>query len=99
MRPEPYDVIGFCELRLGHAGEGVAAMEKAVRRDPNNWDYHQALAIAQAGAGLDPRPEARKALRLNPLSPLTIDVMRRFRQKNRARWKRQAQVLVAAAFD
>jgi hypothetical protein len=92
-------VIGFCELRLGNAKSGVEAMRKAVDRDPDNWDYHQALAIAQAQAGLDPRPEARKARRLNPLEPLTIDVWQRFRGNDRARWKRQAKLLVDAAFE
>jgi hypothetical protein len=99
FRPEPYEVMGYCELRLGHAAAGVAAMEKAIDRDPNNWAYHQGLAIARAGAGLDPRAEAREALRLNPLEPTTIDTARSLSGTNRARWKRQSKALVDATLE
>jgi hypothetical protein len=99
LRPEPYEVIGYCDLRLGNAGKAVTAMEKAVRRDPGNSDYHLAVAIARGRAGLDPRPQAREARRLNPLDPSTVDAVRRFRGNDRARWRRQARILVDAAFQ
>jgi hypothetical protein len=41
-------------------------MAKAARRDPNNWRYAYTLAVLQGGAGLDPRPELLRAIRLNP---------------------------------
>ena len=99
MRPEPYEVMGYCEVWLGNASAGVVAMREAIDRDPDNWEYHQGLAIARAGAGLDPRQEARKALRLNPLEPSTIDTARRLRGTDRRRWRRQARALVEAALE
>ena len=65
MRPEPYEIIAFCELRVGAPERGIDAIEKAIDRDPNNWEYRYGLAIARGVAGLNPRPAARRALELN----------------------------------
>jgi hypothetical protein len=97
--PQPYEVVGYCELRLGNPREAVVAMEKALDRDPHNWSYHQGLAIALAAAGRDPREEAREALRLNPRDQSTIDSAKRFSARNRAVWKQKAEVLVDVAFE
>ena len=99
LRPEPYEVIAYCEMWLGHPDAGVAAMRKALDRDPHNWSYHQGLAIALASAGRDPRREAREALRLNPRDPSTIDSARRFSGRNPALWKKRAKVLVDVAVE
>jgi hypothetical protein len=63
----PYEILGYCDLQMGRPREAITAMQQAVKRDPNNWEYHEGLAIATAAAGVDPRPEARSALRLYPL--------------------------------
>ena len=44
-------------------------------------------------AGLDPRPEFRRAHDLNPLDVLTEDAMTRFRTDDPGLWKRRAQEL------
>jgi O-antigen ligase len=98
-RAEPYEVIGYCEARLGFPRRGIRAMDSALDRDPDNWEYHYGLAVMRAAAGLDPRHQARVALRLNPLDPTTNDAVDRFDTESRALWKRRAGVLVARAFQ
>lgn len=63
----PYEIVGYCDLQMGLPRAAIGAMRAAVKRDPQNWQYHEGLAIASAAAGLDPRPEAGTALRLYPL--------------------------------
>jgi hypothetical protein len=70
VRPEPYEILGYCDLRTGHRKLAVTAMTAARDRDPHNWRYAYGLAAAQAIAGQDPRPAAAAALRENPEEPL-----------------------------
>ncbi|HEV2059273.1 MAG TPA: O-antigen ligase family protein [Solirubrobacteraceae bacterium] len=72
-RPEPFIVLGYCNVRLGQNALAVRAMRNAVDKDPDNWEGHYALALAQAAAGEDPRPSLRDARRLNPKSPLVFE--------------------------
>jgi hypothetical protein len=92
-RPQPYEVIGYCYLRQGADRQAVGQMEKAVERDPDNWVYRYDLALAQGASGLDPRSAARAALRLNPLEPLTQEVVTRFQTSNVRKWQRTAKTL------
>lgn len=77
IRPEPFEILGYCDGALGLNRLGVSAMESAVRRDPEDWELVYGLALARARAGLDPRPEARRAVKLNPLGSLPRDLARR----------------------
>ena len=65
-RPQPYEAIGWCQLRRGNHGLAVEAMEEAVDQEPGNWYLHYGLAHARGAAGMDPLPAARAARRLNP---------------------------------
>ena len=76
VRPEPFILLGYCNVRLGRSGLAVRAMRNAVRRDPGNWEGHYGLALAQAVAGDDPRPSLRAAGRLNPEEPLVVRTWR-----------------------
>ncbi|HWI06283.1 MAG TPA: O-antigen ligase family protein [Solirubrobacteraceae bacterium] len=76
MRPEPFILLGYCNVRLGQSGLAVRAMRNAVRRDPGNWEGHYGLALARAAAGEDPRPSLREARRLNPRAPLVAETTR-----------------------
>ena len=69
IRPEPYRVIAICQSLRGHNLLAVQAMQKAVKRDPDNWTYHYELAVLQGGAGKDPRAQLETANRLNPHQP------------------------------
>jgi hypothetical protein len=91
VRPEPFEVLGYCDVRLGQPRLGVQMLEAAVRRDPDSWERHYGLALVRAAAGLDPRAEARRALELNPLDPLARRAVRLFRTSNPEEWKRRAR--------
>ena len=91
VRSEPYELIGLCDAGLGYSDLSVRAMQAAVRRDPQHWKYHYGLALVQAAAGRDPRPAARRALRLNPREQLAKDGVLRFATDDSREWVRQAR--------
>jgi O-antigen ligase len=90
IRPEPYELIGYCDLRAGQDELAVRAMESARTRDPHDWQYAYGLAVAQAFNGEDPRPMAALARRLNPQEALAIDLDDALRRSGPRRWPRVA---------
>ena len=91
VRPEPYVVLGYCDVRLGQPLLGVQAMENAVRVDPSNWESYYGLALVRAAAELDPRPAARTAARLNPSdSDLATAAVKLFDTDDKRAWPRRA---------
>ncbi len=97
VRPQPYEILGFCDLQRGLPGLGVSAMDQALHRDPGSWESYYALAIAQASAGIDPRPAAERALRMNPLEPLTRQAVKALGGSSQAEWVKRAPAVRAAA--
>ncbi len=92
VRPEPYEIIGYCDLRYGQYRLGEQAMESAVARDPENWEMHYGLAIAEAIQGRNPMPQLRRTSRLNPLEALVREELERFQgAKAPAKRKRLAE--------
>jgi hypothetical protein len=92
VRPEPFEVVGWCDVRAGQGRLAVAALSSARDRDPDNWAYAYGLAVARAVNGEDPRPLADLATRLNPREPLARDFARRMRvAKSPARRRAIAQ--------
>jgi O-antigen ligase len=89
VRPEPYQTLGYCYARRGFGKRAIEAMERAVERDPDNWKYRYGLALVRAASGLDPRPAAAEAFRLDPLDQLSQDAVRRFRTSDPRQWKRR----------
>jgi O-antigen ligase len=87
VRPEPYEVLGWCDAHLGQLGLAMRAMRSARARDPDNWQYSYGLAVAQALAGRDPRAMARLAVRQNPLSALAHDFELGVRRRDPAKWR------------
>ncbi len=85
-RPEPYEVLALCDVRRGFDRSGVAAIERAVERDPDNWEFHYSRAVVQGSAGLDPRPAAREALAHNPHDALTKSLVGYVDTSDRRRW-------------
>jgi hypothetical protein len=65
-RPEPFELLGFCDVRRARPRLGVRMLEAAVRRDPGSWEVHYGLALVQGAAGLDPRAAIRRTYELNP---------------------------------
>jgi hypothetical protein len=90
VRPEPYEIIGYCDARVGQSRLALLAMKNAVSRDPQSWETHYGLAIARAAAGLDPMPQLYLTKSLNPLEPVVLATIRSMRGKGPREWKRRA---------
>jgi O-antigen ligase len=90
-RPQPFEVLGFCDSKLGEHGLAAGAMRSGLDRDPDNWELYYGLALVRANAELDPRSAARRALRLNPRGELPRRAVRSFATQDPQKWKRRAQ--------
>ena len=89
-RAEPWELIAYCDVRLGQGKLAIGAADAAVRRDPSDWEYHYALALVRGAEAMDPRAQAAEALRLNPLQPEAQDAVKAFRTDRPAAWQRRA---------
>ena len=87
MRSGPWELLGYCDLRLGRQRLAIRALREAVARDPRSWEVHYGLALVQAAAGRDPRAQARRALELNPMEPRARVARQVFVRSNRRRWR------------
>jgi hypothetical protein len=83
VRPEPYEVIGYCDARYGQYKLGEQAMESAISRDPDNWELQYGLGLVQASAGKVPLVALREAKRLNPLEPMVLETLEAFEAAKR----------------
>ena len=70
VRPEPLELLAYCDVRLGQPVLARKAIAAAIRRDPGNWEFRYDQAIVRAATGGNPRKAARAALARNPLDPL-----------------------------
>jgi hypothetical protein len=93
VRPTPYHVIGYCNLEQRRPRSAVAVLRQAIAQDPNNWEFHHALAVARGRAGLDPRSELRLAIQLNPLEKLNELAAEAFKGRRPASWRRAGRQL------
>jgi O-antigen ligase len=98
LRPEPYRIIGYCDLEQGRPVEAVAAMRKAVHYSPRNWESHFGLSLALGAAGRDPRPEIGIALGMNPREGLLQSTSIAFSTAREERWQRAAAEQMRIAF-
>jgi len=90
VRPQPFELLAYCDVRAGRPDLALKAIGRALARDPDNWEYQYGLALVRASAGLDPRPQARAALRLNPESLLAQAAAKAFRTSDPREWRRRA---------
>ena len=90
VRPEGHEVLGLCLARAGAHAASVTELERAARRDPDNWEIRYELALVQAMAREDPRRQAARALRLNPWEPLAQLAVQRFDTDRSRLWRRRA---------
>jgi hypothetical protein len=97
VRPEPYQILGFCDIYDGRAQDAVAAMRKAVEHEPGAWEYHYDLAIADSYAGIDPRPAQAAAMRLDTGDPVVAQMAPVLRTDAPARWLATAENAYAKA--
>lgn len=97
VRPEPYEIVGFCDIQGGRPRQAVTAMREARSHDPGSWETYYALAIAQASAGIDPRANVEQALRMDPREPLTREAAKQLGGSSPTGWVKRAGVVRAAA--
>lgn len=90
VRPEPFVLLGYCDVRIGRSDLALRALGNAVRKDPGNWENHYGLALVRAASGRDPRAQLREAQRLNPLESLVFRAQRLFATGDPQAWKRRA---------
>jgi Flp pilus assembly protein TadD len=86
VRPEPYQILGYCDISDGRTQDAVAAMHEAVYQEPGSWEFHYGLAIADAYAGIDPRPAQATAMRLDPGDPSVEQMAPVLRTDSPGRW-------------
>lgn len=90
VRPEPYQLLGFCDSRAGQGELAVQMLETAVDRDRGEWESYYGLALVQAAAGEDPRAAMAKAYEMAPHEPLAEEGEELFKTGNSHEWKRRA---------
>ena len=91
VRPDPWQILGYCDVRLGARELAVGAMQNAVDRDPRDWELRYGLAIVRGAAGLDPRPQLRVARMLNPRERLLREAADGFDTDDSRTWRRRAE--------
>jgi hypothetical protein len=87
IRPEPYEVIAYCDVQRDLPGLAINSITKAVSLDRNNWNYVYGLGVMRAAAGYDPLPTLRRALKLNPLEPLIQQAWQTLSKDSPASWQ------------
>ncbi len=98
-RPQSYVIIGVCDLEQGFAQAAVPAMAKAASLEPDSWEGQYWLAVAQAGAGIDPGPAIHRALVLNPLEPGLQSTAQLLDSSNPRQWEQIAPRLRGQALS
>ena len=91
--PAAFELLGFCDVRLGRRELGIRMLEAAVRREPRSWELHYGLALVRGAAGRDPRPALRRARRLNPMEPRVLTALERLDSDRPRVWRRAAAKL------
>ena len=89
LRPEPWELLGYCNIRVGEGPLALRALSQAVELDPRSWEPRYGLALARAAAGRDPRRAAQQALDLNPREPLARQAVEEFNTGDRRRWRKR----------
>lgn len=93
IRPEAYELIAYSDLQQDMPGLAIRAMRKAVSLDRNNWNYAYGLALMEAAGGLNPLPEARRALNLNPKELLVQTEWQTFKRDTPSEWAPDAKTI------
>jgi hypothetical protein len=93
----PYEVLAMCAARRGDPRAAVAWARMAVSHDPDYWEPHYALALAEGLGGIDPRRQARVAYEEDPLGQLPRLAVASFLGRDPHRWRFVAQALPFSA--
>jgi hypothetical protein len=90
-RTDVYELIGYCDVRLGRPDLAERMLSAAVQREPRSWELYYGLALVRGAAGRDPRPSLRKALERNPREEIVRDAARRMAGSKPRVWRREAR--------
>jgi tetratricopeptide (TPR) repeat protein len=91
-RPEPYQILGYCDMADGRPQAAIAAMQKAIRKEPDSWEYRYGLALARAEAGTDPHEDLADAAVRSPRETLIRQATQVFAGPGSpTRWQREAE--------
>jgi hypothetical protein len=90
-RPEPYELLAYCESRAGRTSGALRLIGEAIERDPQNWELLYARALILARAGRDPRRDIEAAIHRNPRHPLVRDAADALAGDRPAAWRRFAR--------
>jgi hypothetical protein len=90
-RPEPFELLAYCDARAGRRALAVHAIEAAVARDPGDWEFRYDEAIVRAATGLDPRPATRAAVARNPRDARVRDAARWFLHGKHRLWRKRGR--------
>jgi hypothetical protein len=96
-RPQAYVIVGICDLKQGFAQAAVPAMTQATSLEAQSWEEWFWLAVARAGAGVNPHDAIRRAIALNPLEGGLRHAARVLRSSDPRAWERAAPRLRAEA--
>lgn len=94
-RAEPYEVLSYCDSRLGDNTAALAAIDKAVSLDSHNWNYRYDKALMLAAAGHDPRSAVNRALSLNPRETLIQEAWHALHLGGPVQWRAYARGVIS----
>jgi O-antigen ligase len=89
-RAEPYELLAYCDTRLGFGPLALTMVQRAIARDPENWEYRYDEAIVRGAQGMNPHPALAEARRLNPLENRVDDLADAMAGDDPRTWKRRA---------
>jgi hypothetical protein len=90
-RPDVYELIGYCDVRLGRPDLAERMLSAAVQREPRSWELYYGLALIRGASGRDPRPSLREALERNPREEIVRDAAQRMAGDKPRVWRREAR--------
>jgi hypothetical protein len=94
QRPEPFQLIAYCDVRTGQDALARRAALGALRRDPGDWNVRYSVALVLGATGEDPRLRIRAALAANPrFEPVQEANKRLSRASGPKQWKRVSRRL------
>lgn len=71
-RSEPFELLSWCDLRLGDVALADRAVAAAIRRDPGSWQPRYDQAIIRAATDRDPRAAFAAARARDPHGVLVV---------------------------
>src|SRR3954447_25802552 len=99
-RPEPYQLLAYCDIASVAGPQAIQATEEAVALEPDSWEYRYSLALARASDGQDPRQALNEASRRAPLEPLVQNARDAFAGKaSGGDWQEAAKPLIGETLN